>query len=216
MNFVVHGDQRKVAEIFGHDVVRERKHRRLQYTQRRVPISTGPGYENHVHLGHFIDFFQDNTVTPWRHAAHALGKAMYTPFAGRKVIETILKVSPGERYSRFAWPPQNDPRRIVKNKYLLKDLLEERVPKYETQKRKGSSGLPVKRYFEGGPLRDAFCKYSIPDFIPKNKRSLIMQEGGHISWYALSYAIWRDRVLKNESIDIFGSTTKINFKLDNK
>ncbi|MDL0126515.1 asparagine synthetase B family protein [Halobacterium salinarum] len=209
MSFVIHTDEDRVADILSEEAIRERKKERLHYTRKRVDVDDDRGYASHMHLGHFIDFFQDNTVTPWRHAAHAAGKTLFTPFADRKVIETLLKVPASKRYARFAVPPKNDPKLVTKRKYLLKELLENRIPEYNTRKAKGSSALPLHRYFEDGPLSNVFDRYSIPDFVPDEKQSLIRDGADHISWYAFSYAVWEKQILENENLELLEKTSMI-------
>lgn len=195
MNFVIHADDEHCADLLGEQLVNDRKYGRLKYVKDRFSISNQAGYGPHMHLGHLIDFFQDNTVTPWRHAAHAHGKALQTPFAGKRVLETVLAVPPRKRYAKRK-----------ESKYILKELLDQRLPKYNTSKKKGSSALPEKRYQEQGPLSNGFDKYSIPDFIPEEKHNDIRNMANHVSWYAFAYAVWRDRILENPNLDHYEST----------
>ncbi|MDB2253530.1 asparagine synthase C-terminal domain-containing protein [Halorubrum ezzemoulense] len=196
MQFVIHSDEERVEDIVGETAVRNSKIRRFQYVRDRLSFDDTSGYGPHMHVGHFIDFFQDNTVTPWRHAAHAHGKSLQTPFAAKKVVETVLSVPREKRYTnRF------------ENKYLLKDLLNERLPGYNTKKSKGSSALPEERYLKRGPLSEAFEKYSIPEFVPSASHDKIRTGVDHTSWYALAYAVWRDRILTNPNLGHFESTS---------
>ncbi|WP_229110958.1 asparagine synthase-related protein [Halapricum desulfuricans] len=209
MNFRIHSDQNLVADMFGQTAVEERKNRRLRYTERRVDADDRKGYAAHMHLGHAIEYFHDNILTIWRHAAHDSGKAIQTPFSGRKVFETALAISPADRYARFAVPSRDQPTRVVQHKYLLKELLNERLPAYDTKKRKGYSLLPMQRYLDDGPLSNAFDEYPMPEFVPEHYRGVIREGTDEVSWYALNYAVWRDRILLNEDLDIIETTTVV-------
>ncbi|MDL0135079.1 asparagine synthase C-terminal domain-containing protein [Halobacterium salinarum] len=198
MNFVIHSDQNRVKKIFGSDAVAASKRRRFEYTKSRVDIPWESGYGAHMHVGHLIDFFQDNTASPWRHAAHAHGNELHTPFGEKRVVETALALSPKKRYThRF------------KVKHLLKSLLKSRLPEYDTEKPKGASGLPTERYNRTGPLKNAFEKYNLPDFIPNHKEDIVLNDAGHIKWYSFSYAVWRDRILRNDQLGRLDSTSVI-------
>jgi len=211
MNFRIHADQDRVTDIFGTDAVEERKYDRLEYTRRRVDLRVEgrTGYDPHMRLGHALEFFHDNILTIWRHAAHANGKAIQSPFAGGEVFETALAVPPSDRYVRFALPPRENPTRVAQYKYLLKELLGEKVPEYDTKKRKGHGQLPTRRYFEEGPLADAFDRYELPAFVPEAHRDAVRNGTEEITWYALNYAVWRDRVLTDDDLDPFDTTTVI-------
>lgn len=217
MNFVIYSDADLVGDLVGERTVDERKERRLEYVRKRLDVDPGPGYASHMHLGHFIDFFGDNTVTPWRHAAHAMGKAMQTPFAGREVVETMLAVPASRRYATFARPSVRQlldgdvasaAGSVVVNKHILKDLLAARHPEYDVRKRKGNSTPPYERFLADGPLSDAFDEYAVPEFVPPERRDAIREGSDRASWYALSYAVWRDRVLEND-LEPFETTTVI-------
>ena len=209
MNFRIHADTERVAAMVGRQRVDERRRERLRYTSGRVDVIDGSGYAPHMHLGHWIDFYHDPIATLWRHSAHANGKSMKTPIAGRAFAEAVLAVPAGRRYARFTPPPREDLTRIVKGKYLLKDLLERRLPSYETRKRKGHSQLPSQRYLDRGPLVDAFERYPLPDIVPEDHRESVRNGTSELTWYALNYAMWRDRVLENDGLSIFETTRVI-------
>ena len=169
---------------------------RLDYTVRRIDVSEGRGYSPHMHLGHFISFFQENTASLWRHAAHAHGKEVQTPFPGREAIDVALGLDPSKRYVRR-----------LKSKWLLKHLLKQRMPEYEIDKPKQSSGVNIERYFTTGPLADAFEEYPVPEIIPDEASELIRNGSDHASWYAFSYAVWAERILQNDDLDYFDTTS---------
>jgi len=208
MNFRIHADQQLVADCVGRDRVEARKRARLRYTGRRLAFDAGAGYGAHMHLGHAIEYFHDVILTNWRHAAHAEGKAIVTPFGGRAVLEAALAVPPEHRYARFTRPPRDHLTHVVRHKYLLKDLLESKLPAYDGSKPKGHGLLPFGRYLEDGPLADVFDRYPLPAFIPARSRETVRDGTGEVTWYAANFAIWRDRVLENDALERF-TTTKV-------
>lgn len=211
MNFRIHADQERVASIFGQDAVDERKHERLDYTRRRIPVDEQSGYGPHMHLGHAIEFYHDVVLTNLRQLAHANGNQVVAPFAGREVFETVLALSPADRYARFSRPPLSDPTQVVEYKYILKDLLSERLPAYDTTRPKGHGLLPFSRYLDDGPLDTVFEKYPLPEFIPSEHRESVRTGTEEVTWYAANYAIWRDRILENDALEPFETTTVLDF-----
>ena len=123
------------------------------------------------------------------------------------MLETALAIPAVKRYARFGRP--TGVRRVVKDKYILKELLERNCPRHDAAKAKGSSGLPVSRYFEAGPLSDAFDHHSMPAFVPERKREFVEQGADHLAWYAFSYAVWRDLILENSDLGLFETTDVI-------
>lgn len=209
LNFRIHSDPDHLATWVGQAAVDERRRERFQYTRNRIEVTDGTGYGPHMHLGHAIEFFHDVAPTIWRHAAHARGVAMKTPFGGREVLESALAVPAGDRYARFQVPQPHHPTRVVRYKYLLKDLLEERLPAYDTKKPKGHGLLPTDRYLESGPLADVFDRYPVPEFVPEEHHETVRTRTDNIGWYAANYAIWRDRVLRNDDLGLTGTTTVV-------
>jgi hypothetical protein len=210
MGFRIHADESEVASYVGRDAVEDAKRRRLLYTARRCSIPGPPGYAAHMHLGHCIEYFHDVILPNWRHAAHAQGVSLVAPFAGRTPLELALAVPATRRYARFARPTRTHPTRVVSYKYLLKDLLADRLPEYDTAKPKGHSLLPFQRYLDDGPLADVFERYSVPEFVPLATRDRVRDGTGEVAWYAANYAVWRDRILENDDLGRLERTSVID------
>jgi len=198
MNPSIHADEGVVADVVGRETVRRRKERRLEYTAERVDVLDERGFGPHMHLAHFISFFQANTASLWRHAAHAHGKSLQMPYTGTGALKAALSLPASKRYLHR-----------LESKHLLKDLLSERVPAYDTSKSKLASNVDTSRYLQSGPLSDAFERYPVPEFVPDDRKERIRRGTGHESWYAFSYAVWRDRVLENDDLEVYDTTTVI-------
>ena len=200
MGFRIHADEETVASMYGREAIDDRKQRRFHYTQRRLPTTQQQGYGGHMHLGHCIEYFHDVILSNWRQGALASGTSLLTPFAGREVLETALAVPPTRRYARWTVPDRSRPSRVVAYKYLVKDLLSQRLPAYDTNKPKGHGMLPFRRYLADGPLSNVFEEYAVPEFVPSEHRPAVREGTSEISWYAANFAIWRDRVLRNDNL----------------
>lgn len=207
MQFRVHADPERVADLVGREAVDRTLRRRVRYTRRRAPVVPGRGYEAHVHLGHLVECFHDNIASIWQHAATDAGAAMHLPFAGREVWETALAIPAARRYATFALPTPQRPTECVQYKHVLKGLLAERLPGYDVKKPKGHGQLPTDRFLTEGPLADVFDRYPVPEFVPEDEREAVRTGTGEVTWYAANYAVWRDRVLERDDLAPPSSTT---------
>lgn len=192
MRYAVYSDVDGVRELLGERLVEERLQARLEYLRAvaELPERRGTGLAAHLELGHWIDFYCDDTVSLWRQLAHGRGKSLFAPFTSRSVAESALAVPTDERYIRRGNP-----------KHLLKSLLRRRVPAYPVNQPKGGSGLPFLRYIRTGPLRDALLEYPLPAFVGAAQREALLRAPSWITWNVLTYAIWSERVLRNAAIN---------------
>ncbi len=111
------------------------------------------------------------------------------PFITGAVVATALEVPAADRYIKG-----------MRNKYLLKDLLQKRVPTYPVDQRKGFTNVPFSRYYKEGPLSRVWERYEVPDFIESDLARKIVQAGNWMTWNAVSYAILKKRVLDNSDL----------------
>jgi len=197
----IHSDPSMIKKFYD-DSAYEPMKKRYEYTIDRIPVLSKTGFSSHMHLGHCISFFQENTASLWRHAAHAHNKEMITPFSGHQSVKTSMDMDPSKRYVQK-----------LQSKWLPKKLLDERVPEYNVDKKKLGSGVGIERYFQTGPLKNAFQKYDLPEFIPGKYLSDIKSRTDHIAWYAFSFSVWRDRILNNKSLSVFNHTDEYVYNL---
>lgn len=190
MQFAVYSDLRLAAELLGPELVQQRLRARAEYVLARVPAPAGAerALARHLHLGHWIDFYCDDTVSLWRQLAQSRGKALHAPFTHPAVARVALAVPPGERYlhRQHAKP-------------IPKALLRRRLPAYPVHQSKGGSGLPLTRYLRSGPLTAAFERYALPDWLPLTREQLA-QAPAWIVWNALTFSIWQTRVLQRDDL----------------
>ena len=114
---------------------------------------------------------------------------VFTPFLSRGVFESAVSTPVTKRYIQG-----------FQAKYLLKLLLEWRVPGYPVNQRKGYSAVSSQRYLKSGPLANIWERYTMPDFIDHGLRRRVIDNPSHVTWHALTYAIWEDRVVKNAEL----------------
>jgi hypothetical protein len=196
MGFAVFCDVAATAELLGEELVRERLEARLQYVLDRVELSHAAAPPaRQLELGHWIDFYCDDTVSIWRQLAHARGKRLLAPFTAGAVARAAQASAVATRYIHHG-----------EVKPVLKKLLSRRLPVYPVYQQKGGSGLPVERYFTGGPLRSVLSDYPMPDFLDERTRMRLRSgalPGASIwlAWNAAVFSIWQERVLRHhESI----------------
>jgi hypothetical protein len=85
-------------------------------------------------------------------------------------------------------------------KYLLKDLLKRRLPAFDVDAPKAGGDLPLARYLSGGPLKDAFERYPMPDFVDHDVAAATRAAPDWLTWNLLTLAIWRDEVLADAAL----------------
>ena len=176
--------------IFDPALVRERLKRRREYLIERVDLSARRGrYKRHLECAQWLEYLCEDTVMLFRHFANAYGKSVFVPFITGAVVATALEVPADHRYIKG-----------MRNKYLLKDLLQKRVPKYPVDQRKGFTDLPFSRYYKEGPLSRVWERYEVPDFIEPGLAREVVQAGNWMTWNAICYAVLKKRVLDTSDL----------------
>jgi asparagine synthetase B (glutamine-hydrolysing) len=184
LSFAIYSDVDAACRLFGPDAVRRRLEHRLEYVVARVDAFDlgAPRAIQHLELGHWIDFFCDDTVAIWRQCAHSHGNALAAPFSERSIAELALGVVATTRFCRFG-----------ETKPLLKALLRSRVPAYPVGQPKGGSGLPLSRYLVNGPLQQSAAEASAADW-PAALRQLPAPVHDWIVWNQLTLWLWDQHV----------------------
>lgn len=184
MQFAVYSDVAALRAMFGASAVNERLVRRMTYVEDRVdPYDrAAPHFAQQLELGHWIDFFCDDSVAIWRQCAHSRGSRLLAPFSDRAVVEAALLIRPQHRFCVDG-----------RTKPLLKDLLLARVPSYPVRQPKGGSGLPVHRYLTTGPLR-AEAEEALASDWPLPLRSLGSAPTDWLLWNQITLRLWEEEV----------------------
>ncbi|MEA5408421.1 asparagine synthase-related protein [Haloarculaceae archaeon H-GB2-1] len=195
--FAFFSDPDLVAEIVGEAAIRRRSHEQFDYVTDRVELGATRPPDRQLAAGHLLSFFGHTTVTQWRQLAHVHGSTLCTPFKTRSLVELASSIPASERYAQGSRLPTR-----IRQKHLLKDLLERRVPGYETDKRKANGAYPRRRLFEDGCLQSVFDRYDPPAFLPSGLVPTQVERYGALTWTLITFALWRDRIVENPSLDL--------------
>ena len=192
-----------VEKIFGPELVRDRLSANLDYAFARVALSAPKGrtFLRNLETARWLGTF-DDVVLPQRHLAHAYGKSVVSPFAAPGVIASVLAVPLARRYLHG-----------LQDKYLLKRLLERRLPGYPVNQRKRSTALPFARYYRRGPLSGVWDRYPLPDFIEAALRRRVVEDASDLTWNAITWAIWQERVARNPDLEPVSGTRILSWEL---
>jgi asparagine synthase (glutamine-hydrolysing) len=170
-----------VEDIFGASEIERRLRKRLDYVFELCPFLSpdARGAIAHLETGHMVDYFCDDAVSIWRQSAMSYGGYLIGPFTCPPIVESSLRFSPRGRYCRGG-----------ELKPALKAILRKRLPEYDTRLPKLSTGLPIHRFLESGPLRDT--PYLIwPDFLPRSVKCDGIPYPPWIAWSILTLTAWR-------------------------
>ncbi|MCU4971177.1 asparagine synthase C-terminal domain-containing protein [Halobacteria archaeon AArc-m2/3/4] len=199
MQFAAYTDVPSAVETIGRRRYERRQRARYEYAMARVPSPTGDRYAQHMHLGHWVDFFCEDAGTVWRQTGLARGCEMYMPFAGKGVAELALGVRSPERYVDGG-----------EAKHLPKKLLAEWYPEYDRHKPKGNGNFPADRFLTSGPLAAVFDRYEVPEFVPDSVLDGLVDRAPGFAWSLAGYAIWRDRVLRADDLEPAAHTRSVS------
>jgi len=180
-----------VEQAFGREVLRERSQNRINYTLKRIGNTLPNGIDGQIHLGHWIDFYCDDTVSLWRQLAFSHGKELVAPFATAAAARTALSIAANKRYFSNG-----------RVKYLLKDLLHRRLPEYDVDKPKGHSGLPTERFAVERIFDRAREIFSPPDYLGPIISVVreVTDPVAETRWNLLTLCAWHHRVFTNAKL----------------
>jgi asparagine synthetase B (glutamine-hydrolysing) len=204
MAYALYSDLEATRRTVGAEMIRDRLLDRLRYVRGRVdlPEADRGGLAGHLELGHWLDFYGDDTVSLWRQLAHGRGRSLHAPFTARAVAQCALDVPSPARYVRRG-----------RMKHLLKSLLARRVPGYPVHQAKGGSGLPFHRYARSGPLRDALRDYSVPEFTDRAELDRLFDQPTWMTWNVITFAIWNERVLRRAEVRLPNALRRLDWPL---
>lgn len=191
-----------VATMFDEGLVADRCRAQFEYVRDRVPVEDSDDrFARQAAWRHHALVFGHRVGSRWRQMALAHGNTLVNPFETRSMTRCALEI-PATR--RFIQGPTAG--RSLSTKYLLKRLLDRRVPDYPTDREKGAGVLPFERYFDTGGLASVFDQYPVPSFVPEHRRDEVLAESGRQAWNVVTYAVWRDLVQRNDRLDPVAGT----------
>jgi asparagine synthase (glutamine-hydrolysing) len=198
-----YGDGVMLDAIVGQEAVDAILADHILYTMDRIEIES-PEHDR---------FHRHNEIIRWRHSmagggsfdrlmAQPKGKRIVQPYAQAPVIDALLTVPANRRYVKR-----------LAGKWVLKEMLARRVPGYRVNQRKNATGIPFLRYCEDGPLVDVWDRYEMPDFIPPEFHRMVRGEPSPMTWFALTHAVWSERIGKNRRLEPHSPVARIEFPL---
>jgi asparagine synthase (glutamine-hydrolysing) len=170
--------------VFGTEQVARRLAKRLQYVLDVCPFLSADeaGLDAQLEAAHLVDYFCDDAVSIWRQAAMSHGAYIICPFTHIEVVRASLAFSRRERYWRGG-----------EIKPALKALLRRRLPRYDTGLPKLSSGLPIERFVETGPLQHC-TRLQAPAIWPGFEAAGGRAYPPWIAWSLFTLSAWRERM----------------------
>lgn len=192
-SFALFTDLGLIEEYFGRDAVIRALHNRLDYTLKRLPAKIPPGIHGHLHVGHWVDYFCEDTFAIWRQLGFSRKKMLVTPFGTPDAARIAIGIPAFQRYARRG-----------RVKYLLKDLLKSRLPAYDVDQRKGHSGLPLERFVADGFVDTLVERYGVPteltDLAVALQSREMRQKHAQTWWNIATFAVWTREVLANPDL----------------
>jgi asparagine synthase (glutamine-hydrolysing) len=199
--FVCYSDMDLVARLFGQAQVEASLNRCIAYTIARIGAQIPNGVDGQLHLGHWLDFYCDDTISIWRQLGFGRGKELVAPFSGERAMRAALSIPASKRYVYQG-----------RVKYLLKDLLHRRVPAYNVEKPKGHSGLPLHRFAQEGVFESLADIYPAPPYLEGISRALEGTAGlAETRWNFFALSVWHHEVLANRHLRQHGRSRNYGF-----
>ncbi len=193
--------------LFGMDAVNNRLETRLNGILPLVEPSAPSQslFYQHMELLHWIGYIAGGAALQERQQAFGRGKSLHVPFTDRRLMDFVSAIPVKDRY--LAKDRQAKP--------WLKKLLARRLPGYPVTARKGTTQFPIDEFFaSGGPLRNVWEKYTMPEPFLSAADADIRHSWSDLNWNVLGYAVWRDRVLQNPSLQLSPGTQFFCYDLD--
>ncbi len=184
------GDTSLFQSTVDPSMVTEAQAHELEYVTQRIERSATVGsvFLSHVEIAQWMVVF-GNPAMLERLMAHARGKRFIAPYVDSRVLAELARIPIDERYVRG-----------LRAKWLLKDLLRQRLPGYPTDQRKKATALPYERFYNDGPLTTFWDHYDVPDIFTGKNRDALVGSPSTTTWNAITYAIWERRVAKNPDL----------------
>jgi asparagine synthetase B (glutamine-hydrolysing) len=187
----VYGDPSFITSIVGAESIEGILLSDLAYVLDRVDL-VGPNdqFLQHIELAQWRDAFADH-IRIDNEAARIHGSEVRAPFTMSSTISALTRIPVAERCIKG-----------FTGKWLMKEMLSARLPSYEVGRRKWHTSLPFTRYCTDGPLTGIWERYPPPQiFEGQARRDLVDNKLDEaVMWNAIAYAIWDERVVRNQNL----------------
>ena len=185
-----HGDTSLFESTVGPELPRAVKEAQIAYVLERVEGagSRDTSFLTHIEIGHWMTVF-GNALYEERMSTHPIGALATCPYADDGVLRELSRIPLGERYITG-----------LRAKWILKDLLRQKVPDYPVDQRKKATALPWGRFYTSGVLSDIWERYDIPDFLPTSIHDELRTRPSATAWNAITWAMWDERIRRNPDL----------------
>ena len=194
------GDVSLYESIVGEEALRQQRREQLDFLLERVDLEAtdeGP-FLAHTEIVQWMVTLA-GAVMRDRMMAQARGALISGPYGDWRVLNELARVPVTERYITG-----------LRAKWLLKELLLERVPDYPVDQRKKATALPWRRFYEQGPLKDIWDRYDVPDLFQGADRDQLINNPTITTWNAITYAVWEERIAKNPDLKPFPAVEELS------
>lgn len=197
------GDTSLFEGLVSPTLVREAKIAQLDYVSQRINLTatTKSVFLAHIESAHWATIL-GNPMMIQRLIAHASGKRAFAPFLDGAVLSEVVTIPIEDRYVKG-----------LRAKWILKDLLDQRLDGYPTNQRKKATALPLERFYRMGPLADFWDHYDVPEIFTGETRDALVRQPSTTTWNAITYAVWEQRVGKNRDLQPFPATVAGSFPI---
>jgi len=180
------------------------KTEQLEYVAKRVERAADPAsaFFSHIELSHWMIVFA-NSLMLQRHVVHSVGHRVAGPYVDANVLSELTTIPVDERYVQG-----------LRAKWILKELLDQRLPGYPSNQRKKATALPIERFYRDGPLTTIWDRYNVPDIFQGTLRDELVGSLSTSTWNAITYAIWEQRVVRNRDLRPHEATLVASINID--
>jgi hypothetical protein len=184
------GNTPLLYKALGAELIEAAPRRELEHATARVELTVDSADRlwSHLELAHWLVVF-NNALAINNAVANATGRRVLGPYCDPDLLTALATVPVRDRYMRG-----------LSAKWLLKELLAQRLPEYPVKQRKKATALPWRRFYTDGPLTGVWGKYPIPEIFDGDLRDELVREPMVNTWTALSYSIWLERVVRNDQL----------------
>lgn len=164
--------------IFGEEAVNRAYQSRVEYVLNRAQCSQSSDLGDQMELGHYINFFCGDSLSCWREVARASGGKVVVPFSDFDVFNFSRTIPKNIRYVKHG-----------ELKWILKDIVKERIPGYDASQRKLGGSIPNRRLSTEGRFGIVDQDYGLPKFLSQPQFERIRTAGFRPSWSVHSLAL---------------------------
>jgi asparagine synthetase B (glutamine-hydrolysing) len=194
------GDIGLLEHLMGPELPREARDRQLAEVRELVDDvgANRSTFLSHIEISHWMVVF-GGTLYESKLSTNAFGKRSVGPYGDWRVLNELSRVPLEERYVNG-----------LRAKWMLKNLLKQKVPGYPVDQRKKATALPWQRFYTHGPLTGIWERYPIPNLFTGEVRRRVVEDPTLTTWNAITHSVWEERVRKNPNLTPMGVVESVS------